>query len=127
MVALAQSHVEVELSGFTTLPNIRGVSLHNLAVHHRDTTQTEVDWCSEGPLSVGVGVSERDSVVESNVLADGTSSAESTVRNLGHGKDLLLTITLLSLGVGDSLSELLKFFSNVRFPLSGSHEDRGIL
>jgi hypothetical protein len=113
VVTLVQGNIEVKLGGFSSLPDISSSLLHNLAVHHRDTAQTEICWGSEGPFGIVVSIGEGDSVVESDVLVGSSSSAQGTVRDFGHGWDEFLTETFGSLSIGNSLSELREIFSNV--------------
>jgi len=127
VITLVQGNIEVELGGFSSLPDISSSLLHNLTVHHRDTAQTEICWGSEGPFGIVVSIGESDSIVESDVLVGSSSTAQSTVGDLGHSWDEFLTVSFGSLGIGNSLSELREIFSNVGLVLSGSHEDGGIL
>jgi len=87
VITLVQGNIEVELGGFSSLPDISSSLLHNLTVHHRDTAQTEICWGSEGPFGIVVSIGESDSIVESDVLVGSSSTAQSTVGDLGHSWD----------------------------------------
>jgi hypothetical protein len=85
--------LEVKLGGFSSLPDILGLLLHDLSVEHRHSSETEVgrDHKLEGS-SVDIDW-EGHSVIESDVLSL-SSSAELPVGDLSHSLDVLLTVAL---------------------------------
>jgi hypothetical protein len=83
--------LEVKLGGFTRLPNILSLLLHDLTVEHRHSTETEVSWNLELIGSTIFIDWEGYSVIESDVLVL-LSSAEFPVRDLSHSLDVLLTV-----------------------------------
>jgi len=123
VVSSVELDAEIELGGFTSLPDVFTMLLHDLSVHHGDSSTAEVSWGLKSVHSTILTDWEGDLVVVTNVLV--YTLAQGSVGNLKHILDNSLTISFS----GFLSHQALEFFDVSDSVLSETNsldEDHGI-
>jgi hypothetical protein len=123
VVTSVEGDAEIEFIGFTSLPDVFAVFLHDLAVHHGDSSTAKVSWCLEGIGGTVLADWERDLVIVANIFVD--TLAQGSVAHLEHVLDYSLTVSF-SRWFGHLLLEFFDVVNRVLFEGNGLDEDNRI-